>query len=277
MKVDGRVWVVTGGGSGMGRELVLELLRLGARVAAVDVRADSLQQTVDLAAAGGRVSAHCVDITDRDATRQLVDDVVAAHGSVDGLINNAGIIQPFVPVAQMQDRDIERVLAVNLYGTITMVRAFLPALLERPEAHLVNVSSMGGFFPFPGQTIYGASKAAVKLLTEGLYAELLDTQVHVSVVMPGAVATNITENSGVAMPGGAAAAQSSAASRTTKADAAARIIVDGIERNRLHIYVGRDSQLMSLAIRIAPRRAIGIVQKQMKKLLEPAAEHVSAR
>jgi NAD(P)-dependent dehydrogenase (short-subunit alcohol dehydrogenase family) len=277
MKVDGRVWVVTGGGSGMGRELVLELLRRGARVAAVDVRADSLQQTVDLAAAGGRVSAHCVDITDRDATRQLVDDVVAAHGSVDGLINNAGIIQPFVPVAQMQDRDIERVLAVNLYGTITMVRAFLPALLERPEAHLVNVSSMGGFFPFPGQTIYGASKAAVKLLTEGLYAELLDTQVHVSVVMPGAVATNITENSGVAMPGGAAAAQSSAASRTTKADAAARIIVDGIERNRLHIYVGRDSQLMSLAIRIAPRRAIGIVQKQMKKLLEPAAGHVSAR
>jgi NAD(P)-dependent dehydrogenase (short-subunit alcohol dehydrogenase family) len=277
MKVDGRVWVVTGGGSGMGRELVLELLRRGARVAAVDVRADSLQQTVDLAAAGGRVSAHCVDITDRDATRQLVDDVVAAHGSVDGLINNAGIIQPFVPVAQMQDRDIERVLAVNLYGTITMVRAFLPALLERPEAHLVNVSSMGGFFPFPGQTIYGASKAAVKLLTEGLYAELLDTQVHVSVVMPGAVATNITENSGVAMPGGAAAAQSSAASRTTKADAAARIIVDGIERNRLHIYVGRDSQLMSLAIRIAPRRAIGIVQKQMKKLLEPVAEHVSAR
>jgi len=277
MKVDGTVWVVTGGGSGMGRELVLELLRRGARVAAVDVRAETLQQTADLAAAGGRLSVHCVDITDRDATRLLVDDVVAEHGSVDGLINNAGIIQPFVPVAQMQDRDIERVLAVNLYGTITMVRAFLPALLERPEAHLANVSSMGGFFPFPGQTIYGASKAAVKLLTEGLYAELLDTNVHVSVIMPGAVATNITENSGVAAPGGATAAASSAASRTTKADAAARIILDGIERNRLHIYIGRDSQLMSLAIRIAPRRAIGIVQKQMKKLLEPVAEHVPAR
>jgi NAD(P)-dependent dehydrogenase (short-subunit alcohol dehydrogenase family) len=274
MKVEGKVWVVTGGGSGMGRELVLELLRRGARVAAVDVRADTLQQTVDLAAAGDRLSAHCADITDRDATSNLVEDVVAVHGGVDGLINNAGIIQPFVPVVQMQDRDIDRVLDVNLVGTIRMVRAFLPALLERPEAHLVNVSSMGGFFPFPGQTMYGASKAAVKLLTEGLYAELLDTQVSVSVVMPGAVATNITENSGVVMPGGAAAAESSAAARSTPADAAARIILDGVERDRLHIYVGRDAQLMSLAIRIAPRRAIELVQKQMKKLIEPAQPSV---
>jgi NAD(P)-dependent dehydrogenase (short-subunit alcohol dehydrogenase family) len=274
MKVEGKVWVVTGGGSGMGRELVLELLRRGARVAAVDVRADTLQQTVDLAAAGDRLSAHCADITDRDATSNLVEDVVAVHGGVDGLINNAGIIQPFVPVVQMQDRDIDRVLDVNLVGTIRMVRAFLPALLERPEAHLVNVSSMGGFFPFPGQTMYGASKAAVKLLTEGLYAELLDTQVSVSVVMPGAVATNITENSGVVMPGGAAAAESSAAARSTPADAAARSILDGVERDRLHIYVGRDAQLMSLAIRIAPRRAIELVQKQMKKLIEPAQPSV---
>jgi NAD(P)-dependent dehydrogenase (short-subunit alcohol dehydrogenase family) len=277
MKVEGKVWVVTGGGSGMGRELVLELLRRGARVAAVDVRADTLQQTVDLAAAGDRLSAHCADITDRDATSSLVQDVVSVHGSVDGLINNAGIIQPFVPVVQMQDRDIERVLDVNLVGTIRMVRAFLPSLLERPEAHLVNVSSMGGFFPFPGQTMYGASKAAVKLLTEGLYAELLDTQVSVSVVLPGAVATNITENSGVVMPGGPAAADSSAAARTTRADVAARIILDGVERDRLHIYVGRDAQLMSLAIRIAPRRAIELVQKQMKKLIEPAQQSAPSR
>ena len=87
---------------------------------------------------------------------------------------------------------IERVLDVNLQGTLNMVTAFLPLLLERPEAHIANVSSMGGFFPFPGQTVYGASKAAVKLLTEGLYAELLDSQVRVSVIMPGAVSTSIS-------------------------------------------------------------------------------------
>ncbi len=95
---------------------------------------------------------------------------------------------------------IERVLDVNLYGTIHVVKAFLPHLLERPVAHLANVSSMGGFLPVPGQTIYGASKAAVKLMTEGLYAELLETNVAVTFVMPGAVSTDITANSGVDVP-----------------------------------------------------------------------------
>jgi NAD(P)-dependent dehydrogenase (short-subunit alcohol dehydrogenase family) len=271
MQVAGKVWVVTGGGGGMGRELVLEMLRRGARVAAVDIREDALRETARLAgaAAAGTLSQHALDITDASATRALLAEVLDAHGAVDGLVNNAGIIQPFVPVADLDDAAIQRVLGVNLFGTINMVRAFLPALLERPEAHLANVSSMGGFFPFPGQTMYGASKAAVKLLTEGLYAELVDTNVAVSVIMPGAVATDITANSGVAAPAGASAEASR--SRTMPADVAARIMIDGIEKNRLHIYVGRDAQLLSLAIRLAPKRAILLVQRQMKKLLEPAA------
>jgi NAD(P)-dependent dehydrogenase (short-subunit alcohol dehydrogenase family) len=271
MQVAGKVWVVTGGGGGMGRELVLEMLRRGARVAAVDIREDALRETARLAgaAAAGTLSQHALDITDASATRALLAEVLDAHGAVDGLVNNAGIIQPFVPVADLDDAAIQRVLGVNLFGTINMVRAFLPALLERPEAHLANVSSMGGFFPFPGQTMYGASKAAVKLLTEGLYAELVDTNVAVSVIMPGAVATDITANSGVAALAGASAEASR--SRTMPADVAARIMIDGIEKNRLHIYVGRDAQLLSLAIRLAPKRAILLVQRQMKKLLEPAA------
>ncbi len=260
MQVTGKVWVVTGGGNGMGRELVLQLLRRGARVAAVDVREDGLVATAALADAGDRLSTHVVDITDRDAVDALPDQVVVAHGSVDGILNNAGIIQPFVPVNELDNSAIQRVLDVNLMGTVHMVKAFLPLLLQRPEAHVANVSSMGGFFPFPGQTVYGASKAAVKLLTEGLYAELLDSQVRVSVIMPGAVATSITENSGVAMP-----ASDAGAFPMTSAQDAARIMIDGIERDRLHIYVGKDARLMSLAIRLAPRRAIGIVQKQMKR------------
>ena len=92
---------------------------------------------------------------------------------------------------------IDRVFDVNWRGTLYMTKTFLPLLLARPEAHIVNVSSMGGFLPVPGQTIYGASKAAVKLLTEGLHSELAGTNVRVTVVFPGAVATNITANSGV--------------------------------------------------------------------------------
>jgi NAD(P)-dependent dehydrogenase (short-subunit alcohol dehydrogenase family) len=165
MRVSGKVWVVTGGGSGMGRELVLQLLNAGGRVAAVDLRPDALQETAQLAAAGQRLSVHVVDVTERSAVEALVDEVAAAHGGVDGLINNAGIIQPFVPVKDLDYDHIRRVLDVNLMGTIHMVKSFLPVMLERPEAHIANVSSMGGFFPFPGQSVYGASKAAVKLLT----------------------------------------------------------------------------------------------------------------
>jgi short-subunit dehydrogenase len=89
---------------------------------------------------------------------------------------------------------------VNLYGTIHTAKAFSPRLLGRPTAQVLNVSSMGGFLPVPGQTVYGASKAAVKLLTEGLYAELLETDVRVTLVFPGAVRTEITANSGVEAP-----------------------------------------------------------------------------
>jgi short-subunit dehydrogenase len=260
-----KVLVVTGGGNGIGRQVVLELLRRGARVAAVDIREESLDETVELADAGDRLATFAVDITDRTATEAIPQKVIAAHSAVDGLINVAGIIQPFVRLKDLGYDVIERVINVNLYGTIHMVKAFLPHLLERPVGHVANVSSMGGFLPVPGQTIYGASKAAVKLMTEGLYAELLDTKVGVSVIMPGAVSTEITTNSGVDIPSMDSVDQSRI--RTTSPEDAARIILDGIESDDLYIYVGRDSRMMSLMTRVAPRRATHLIYRQMKDLL----------
>jgi short-subunit dehydrogenase len=266
MKLRDKVIVVTGGGSGIGRQLVGGLLGRGARVAAIDIRQENLDETSELAVAGDRLSIHVADVTDREIVEGLPGRVVASHGSVDGIINNAGIIQPFVRLKDLDYAAIERVIDVNLHGTIHMVKAFLPHLLERPVAHLANVSSMGGFLPVPGQTIYGATKAAVKLLTEGLYAELLDTKVAVSVIFPGAVATDIATHSGIEMVAGD---ESDDGGRflTTSAKDAARIILDGIEDDRLHINVGRDSRLMNLANRAAPRRATHLIYKQMKELL----------
>jgi NAD(P)-dependent dehydrogenase (short-subunit alcohol dehydrogenase family) len=266
MRVAEKVWVVTGAGSGMGRELVLQLLAHGARVAAVDRNPEGLRSLVADAAAGDRLSTHVLDITDRAAVDALPAAVEAMHGRVDGLVNNAGIIQPFLPVSELDDATITRVLDVNFLGTLRMVRAFLPVLRGRPEAHIANVSSMGGFFPFPGQTLYGASKAAVKLLTEGLYAELADTQVHVTLIYPGAVATSIAENSGVDRPV-AAAADSKVP--MTSASAAARTMIAGIEKDKLYVFVGTDAKVMNLAIKVAPRTAIRFVQKQMSKRLGP--------
>lgn len=264
MKAAGKVWVVTGGGNGMGREIVYELLRHGAQVAAVDVRPEALKETLALAATPARLSTHVADITDRAACEALVASVTDAHGVVDGLINNAGIIQPFIPVNDLDYPTIERIINVNFMGTLYMCKAFLPALLGRPEAHLANVSSMGGFFPFPGQTIYGASKAAVILLTEGLYSELLDTDVHVSVIIPGAMSTGIAEHSGVHT----AMNMESSPIPLTSPEKAARIIVDGLTKNRMRIMVGADTRFMDVAIKLAPKQATRLVQRRMKGLFE---------
>jgi NAD(P)-dependent dehydrogenase (short-subunit alcohol dehydrogenase family) len=266
MKAHGRVIVVTGAGSGIGREVVLELLRRGARVAAVDVNEATLDETAVQADAADRLSAHVVNITDRAAVDALPRAVAERFGSVDGLIHCAGIIQPFVRVKDMDDAAIDRVFGVNWTGTLNLTRVFLPVLLARPEGHIVNVSSMGGFLPVPGQTIYGASKAAVKLFTEGLHSECAGTRVHVTVVFPGAVATNITTNSGVQAPtmGGDEEAMRR---RIYPADRAARDIVNGMERNAYRVMVGRDVRLMDVLYRVNPSGAAAFIARQMKDLL----------
>ncbi len=264
-----KVIVVTGGGNGMGRELVLNLLAKGARVAAVDLNEAALQETAGLAGdKQDRLSLHVVNITDRGAVAALPEGVIAQHGAVDCLINCAGIIQPFVRVNDLDFSAIERVMNVNFYGTLNMVKAFLPHLLKRPEAHIANVSSMGGFLPVPGQTIYGASKAAVKLLTEGLHAELMNTHVKVTVIFPGAIGTNIAANSGVGHM--VSAGSEGAQKRSIKMlapDEAARLILAGIEKGQYQVFVGRDSRMMDLFYRISARHAAGTIARQMASLL----------
>jgi len=265
MKLQNKVIVVTGAGNGMGRELVLNLLSKGARVAAVDINAAALLETVRLAGTRqAELSTHVVDITDQAAVEALVSQVIARHGAVDGIINNAGIIQPFVRLVDLNFEQIHKVLDVNLYGTLYMVKAFLPELLRRPVAHIANVSSMGGFLPVPGQTVYGASKSAVKLLTEGLYSELLNTNVHVTLVYPGAIGTNIAANSGIEIPAGTA---SQSAVKTLAPAKAAAIIVAAIEKDRYSVLVGSDANLMDLLYRLNPKAAAGFIYRQMKALL----------
>src|ERR1700761_1601692 len=164
MKIQGKVLVVTGAGSGIGRELVQLLLSKGAIVAGVDLNMNSLDETAALTKGfTGMFAGFVVNVSDRQAVESLPAQVASRFGRVDGIINNAGIIQPFVKLNDLDYATIERVFNVNLYGTLYVTKAFLPFLLRRPEAHIVNLSSMGGFVPVPGQTIYCAAKAAVKL------------------------------------------------------------------------------------------------------------------
>jgi short-subunit dehydrogenase len=266
MRTAGKVIAVTGAGNGVGRAVTVEALRRGARVAAVDISEAGLAETERLAAAGDRLSTHVIDITDNAAVAALPAQVAERHGAVDGLIHLAAIIQPFVRVKDLDDATIERVININWWGTLYLDRAFLPVLMERPEGHIVNTSSMGGFIPVPGQTIYGASKAAVKLLTEALHAECRGTPVRVTVVIPGGMATNMPANSGVSVaidPEQAA----KMASRLTTPERAAGQILDGMEKNAYRVLIGRDAKLMDLLYRVNPKGAAGLIARQMKSLL----------
>lgn len=265
MKVTDKIIVVTGGGNGIGRQLVYQLLSLGAGVAAVDIDAAALIETARLAGENqARLSLHTVNITDLPAVAALPAQVIARHGAVDGIINNAGIIQPFVRLNELDYRAIERVMQVNFYGTLYMVKEFLPHLLQRPIAHIVNVSSMGGFLPVPGQTLYGASKAAVKLLTEGLYSELLNTNVRVTLASPGAIGTDIAKNSGL---GDLPQSGDAPAIKTLPPEQAARIILNAMQADRYSVLVGSDARFMDRLYRLNPKGAAELIYKQMKGLL----------
>jgi NAD(P)-dependent dehydrogenase (short-subunit alcohol dehydrogenase family) len=268
MQIANKVFVVTGGGNGIGREVAIALVRRGARVAAVDLSADGLAETARLAAAPeGRFTTHVLSVADRAAVEALPDQVVAAHGQVDGVLNIAGIIQRFVHVEELSIEEIEKVMAVNFWGTLYMDKTFLPLLKERPEAVLLNVSSMGGLVPVPGQGAYGASKGAVKLLTECLFAELRGTNVAVTVVFPGGVGTNITGNSGVEVPAAAAAMEGGKQPKTTAPDDAARQIVEAVEKGQFRLLIGGDAKMLDRLSRVSPTRAITTVADQMKKML----------
>lgn len=271
MQISDRVFVVTGGGNGMGREVVLQLLKRGARVAAVDLSETGLAETVSLAGgADGRLTTHSLNVADRAAVLALPDAVIKAHGQVDGLFNVAGIIQPFVKINELGFDVIERVMNVNFWGVVNMSKAFLPHLLVRPESGLLNVSSMGGFLPVPGQAAYGASKAAVKLFTEALFAETQGTPLKVTVIFPGGVGTNITKNSGVdtsKLEAAVAAAGNGKERKVTTPEDAGRQIIAAMEKGAFRATIGGDARFMDRFARLSPRRATLLIASQMKSLL----------
>lgn len=263
MRIRDNVFVVTGAGNGMGREVALRLAREGAHVAAVDLDEVGLAGTVERARGTGvRMSTHVVNITDRDAVAELPARVLDSHGQVDGLVNIAGIAQRFALFGDLDAEQIDRVMSVNFLGTVQMVRAFLPILRRRPEANITNMSSLSALVPFASQVLYSASKAAVQQFSEGLDAELADTNIHVVTIFPGQVSTNLAQNSGVEMldAGGKSAP-------VTTPEAAGRRIVAGIAKDRYRVIIGTDARALYALSRIAPRRTARMVAKQIKSVL----------
>ncbi|MBI0581332.1 SDR family NAD(P)-dependent oxidoreductase [Neobacillus cucumis] len=261
MKVSNKVMVVTGAGGGIGRELVRQLLEKEAKVAAI-IHKSGLEEIKSLASVyGDKISTHRADLANRADVEKLPDEIIATHGCIDGIINNAGILQHFLSVNDLDYEQIQRVMDVNFYGTLYMCKSFLPHLLNRPEAHITNVSSMGGFLPVPLQSIYSASKAAVKMFTEGLHLELRDTNVGVTIVFPGGVDTNLVRNSGIELEG----VESHSYKMLSPKEAAA-IIIKGMENNKYRVLAGNDAKVMDFLYRLNPKKATDIIANKIKTL-----------
>jgi NAD(P)-dependent dehydrogenase (short-subunit alcohol dehydrogenase family) len=267
LDIPGKVFAVTGGGNGIGREVVLELLRRGARVAALDLSEDGLAGTAELADAGERLYTRSVNVTDRAAVEDLPKVIANALGEVDGLINVAGIVHRFAPLHELSYDELERVINVNFWGTVITSKTFLPGLLQRPQASLVNVSSQGGLAAIPGQSGYGASKAAVKLLTECITGETRGSNLAVTIVFPGGINTNLLDNSGITTGTDPLKAENAAMKLTTAIDAG-RQIVDAIAKGTQRVRIGNDAKLLDRLTRLMPAKSVGAIADKMKGLME---------
>jgi short-subunit dehydrogenase len=255
MKFAGRTIIVTGAGSGLGECLALQLGRKGATVACVDRNEALLARVIErLEKESTRCSAHLADIADAEAVAKLVAAVDRGHGGFDGLINNAGIMQSFTAVSDLAIEDIERITRVNYWGMVMLVKASLPILERRPASLIVNISSLGALVPYPGQTAYGASKAAVRIFTEGLRMETEGSGIEVAVVMPGAIRTGIVENSPFYSEQQKARMRERFEGRGFAQDPerAARRILTAVEKGRHRILVGPDAWLLDKLYRVAP-------------------------
>jgi NAD(P)-dependent dehydrogenase (short-subunit alcohol dehydrogenase family) len=241
---EGRLAVITGAGSGMGRELAVQLAAAGCDLALCDLGEAALAATKERCA-GVTVSTHACDVSDEAQVLAFRDAVLAGHGTeaVHLLFNNAGIAGGGSFVTD--DRaDWERTFNVDWYGVYYMCRAFLPALIAADAAHIVNTSSVNGFWaslgPRQAHTAYSAAKFAVKGFSEALVTDLRlhAPHVQVSVVMPGHVGTDIAANTLVAQGKGGPMALSAADVAKIRAQLVARgLPVDNVPDDAIRAAV----------------------------------------
>ena len=252
--LEGRIAVVTGAASGIGRALGEELARKRCTLALVDVQEAELRETARrVESLGARAACFVADVSDRARMEALPGEVVDRFGAVHVLINNAGVTVGATFAEQSFD-DLDWIIGINLWGVIYGCKFFLPHLARQDEAHIVNVSSMFGFLGFPGQSSYSVTKAGVRALTEALWTELADTNVGVTCVHPGSIRTNVIRSARIIDHEGQRRAIEMVDRYGKSAEATARKIVRAIETRRPRVLVGVDAHLLEWAKRLLPVR-----------------------
>jgi NAD(P)-dependent dehydrogenase (short-subunit alcohol dehydrogenase family) len=270
MNLAERVAVITGAGGGIGRGIALALSRRSCHLALVDVSAAGLSETAAMIR-GVSVSTHQLDVTDRAACLSLPTRVLAEHGRIDLLVNNAGVAIGGT-FEQVDESDFDWLMEVNFHAVVRLTRAFLPLLKKSDQARIVNVSSLFGLIAPPGQTAYSAAKFAVRGFSESLRRELEEagSSVGVTVVHPGGINTDIARNARPPRH----VTNEQASLLATERDRfqkflrlsplkAGEIIVAGVKRQKARVLVGSDAKFSALVERLMPVGYWNIIKRSM--------------
>lgn len=262
--LQGKTAVITGAGSGIGQALAQRLSAHGCNLAICDINETGLAETVSSLHGSGRVEQSKVDVADRGAMQDFASRTIDALGSVDIVINNAGVALE----GSFEDNsyeEIEWILGINLWGVIHGCKEFLPHLKRRPEASLVNVSSIFGILAAPDYSAYNITKFGVRGLSEALRQELKDTGVVVTCVHPGGIKTNIMQTARSSAKTGSEWADTQAAfekNLITSSDSAAKTIIRAIRNKKKKVLVGIDAKVLDRVARAMPtsyERIMGLI------------------
>ncbi len=272
----GKVVVITGAGSGIGRALALEAGGRGARLALSDVDDEGLAETVRLAG-NARLRSDRLDVRDRAAMAGYAASVAAEFGSVDVVINNAGVALTG-NLLDVSYADFEWIMDIDFWGVVNGTKEFLPYLIASGDGQLVNVSSLFGLLSVPSQSAYNAAKFAVRGFTESVRQEMLVAghPVRVSCVHPGGIKTAIARNARAAEDHDQAALSEFFDRRLAKTGAgkAAAVIIAGMLAGKPRILVGADARLLDVLVKVLGaryQRAVATVARRTMPAPSPAA------
>jgi NAD(P)-dependent dehydrogenase (short-subunit alcohol dehydrogenase family) len=270
--LDGKVVVITGAGSGIGRALALHAGTRGAVLALSDIDEVGLLATAELAGAGlaRDVRIDKLDVSDRTAMASYASSVRAELGRVNVLFNNAGVAL-HGELEEISYDELEWIMGINFWGVVYGTKEFLPHLVDSGDGHVVNISSLFGLMGMPGQSAYNASKFAVRGLTEALRQEMLVAghPVAVTCVHPGGIKTAIARNARTT----AAHDRATVADffdrklARTSAETAAKVIIDGVLADKPRIVVGADAKLLDLWVRLVGARYQNTVARTARRIM----------
>jgi short-subunit dehydrogenase len=262
------VFIITGAGSGIGKELSVQALEGGATVFAIDVRETGLEE---LKTSYPQTHIHQMDIGDKEAIVRFAEETIPKlEQKTLVLINNAGVGLLSGKFEETSLDDIEWLMNINFWGVVRMTKAFYPYLLQQNKGHIVNVSSVFGLAGIMNQSAYSPSKFAVRGFTETLRMELLHTGIKTHSVHPGGIDTNIIRNSKFTGKHTSEVQQKrdiksfSRAAMTTSIDAA-KVILDGVAKNMARILIGKDAKMMDKMVRLFPSGYSTAMRKQIER------------